>query len=160
MADKPAEEQKLIEEFKFYTDPGSLKALKSKRIQLLKSGSGGQTKASTTIPIWMEDDDGFDPKDYKPVIVKVYSIEKKSKPPKTTAKPVEYLYLLALISIIVAGYFIINIGGNNEWANIDTVKLLILKVTDTRHELIAQQITESKDDLGIAMGISGVLVRL
>ena len=107
MANKPVDEQQLIEEFKFYTDPGSLKALKSKRVQLLKSGSGGQTKASTTIPIWMEDDDAFDPKDYKPVIVKVYSVEKKRKPPKSTTKPVEYLYLLALIGIIVAGYFII-----------------------------------------------------
>lgn len=106
MAKKPDEEQKLIEEFKFYTDPGSLKALKSKRIQLLKSGSGGQTKATTTIPIWMEDEDGFNAKDYKPVIVKVYSLERKGKS-KSTTKPIEYLFLLVLIGIIVAGYFVI-----------------------------------------------------
>lgn len=107
MAKPPANELKQIgKDFKFYTDAGSLKALKNEKVPFLKSGSGGQTKANTTIPIWTEDDEGFDAKDYKEVIVKVYSVEKKSKP-KSSAKPVEYLYLLALIGAIVAGYFII-----------------------------------------------------
>jgi hypothetical protein len=103
MARKP--EEKLVEEFTFYTDAGSWKALKNKRVRFLKPGGGGQTKANTNIPIWDAGDEGFDEKDYKPIVVKVYTLE-HAKISGSNSRPIEYLYLLGLIGAIVVGYFV------------------------------------------------------
>src|SRR2546422_4981410 len=43
---------------------------------------------------------------------------------------------------------------------VQAIQLLVFEVTDARHKIKAQQVTQGKNDLGVAVGIRGMLADL